>query len=236
MPIRLHYTPSLVRLAACLGDDAARAALESEARQELDDAFAVLMSCSDVAYGRAEFDFGVPRLWPYTLEAAMRMALAVFRDFLPEWHGCFQSGRADIPSNVPSDFAPRVIAEVTKWVVEPSSFSWDEHATLYGWIADDVCLDGYLANDFPKVPRVVSAYCYGACYLIDIENCQPEAGVISHTYDPQGNFAARTADAIACFLIEGVGEGRVREAIRRELVPWCLGRADCLRVQGLTNG
>lgn len=225
LPIRLDHSPSPMRLAASLGDERARAMFPHPERNTLDDAFAILMSCNDVIDG----DYGPPTFWPYTLEAAMRMAIAVFRGFLPEWQSCFELDRTRIPTHIPEDFANRVIAAVTKWIVTPETFSWSDHSELYAWTADDVCLNGYLGNDFPQMPSMVRAYCYGACSLIDIENGQPNAGPLSHEYNPQGVFGARMADAIGVFLLEGAPETRVRGAIKRELIPWCLGDFDPLR-------
>jgi hypothetical protein len=228
MPIRLHYEPTRLRLAASLGDPGALDSLPAKERDPSDDAFNILMSCSDLVDGGPEFDYGPPRFWPYSLEAAMRMAIAVYRDWLPDWRQHFERGSTDLPPHIPAEFAPQVVSMVTRWIIEPGSFSWGDHERAYLRIVDDICLDGQLANAFPQMPALIRAYCYGSGYLIDVENCQPEAAPMSHEYNPEGLYAAGMNDAIGWFLIEGFDENRIRRAVKREVLPWCLGRYDPL--------
>lgn len=227
-PIRLTYNATPLRLAASLGSETARDQLPRKELEDLDDAFAVLMSCSDVAGADGNADFGPPRLWPYTLEAALRMALAAYREFLPDWAACFEQERDIIPENVPEEFARQLVNRVTSWVTQPDSFSWDRWHELYSVIKDDICLDGYLTNKYPRTPSVIAAFCYGSLYLIDIENCQPDAGPTLQEYNPNGIYAARTNDAIGNLLSVGLDETRIRHAIQREVIPWCLGETDRL--------
>ncbi len=228
-PIRLKYDATPLRLAASLGSDIAWEQLPANQRKNLDDAFEVLMSCSDVATADDTHDFGPPRFWPYTLEAALRMAIAAYRAFLPDWKTCFRKQRNRIPANVPEDFAFRLVDTIVNWIVHPESFSWDEHDELYRSIKDDVCLDGYLTNDYPDTPNVVAAYCYGSLYLIDIENSQFGTGPMLHEYNPKGIYAAGTNDAIGVLLLNGMDESRIRRAIQLEVIPWCLGESEPLK-------
>ncbi len=224
----IRSTP--LQLAASLGSESARAALSAEERQELDDAFAVLLSRSNLLYADDRFDLGPPRLWPYTLEAAMRMALAVYREFLPDWMACFREQRRQIPDNVPELLAGQIVTILTHWIVQPSAFSWDEWHELYSFIAYTVLLDGYLTMDFPETPRLVATYCYGLPHEIDIQNCQPSAGPMLQDYNPQGIHGGGMPDAIGVFLNDGFEESRLRRAIQAEVIPWCLGEFDPLKL------
>ena len=226
-PIRLTYHATPVRLAASLGSTVAREMLDDEPHG-LDDAFALLLSCSDIVWGDPHFDFGPPRFWPYTLESALRMAVGAYRAYLPDWDAAFAKDRANIPRSVPHDFVRQVLRTVARWTRDPESFAWNEHENLYYFIKDDVCLDGYLANRYPDLPQVVRALCYGSLYLIDIENCQPDAGPIVHEFNPAGIYSARTGDAIGQLLYDGLDESRIRHAIQSDVVPWCLGETDPL--------
>lgn len=98
-PIRLTYNATPIRLAASLGRPTARAQIPPEELGDLDDAFAVLMSCSDVSWADDNAAFSPARLWPYTLETALRMALAAYREFLHDWTACLRvsSSLADSP-------------------------------------------------------------------------------------------------------------------------------------------
>src|SRR6187399_683636 len=102
-PIPLKYNATPVRLAASLGSARAAELLPPNERDSLDDAFDVLLSCSDTIGDDARFNFGPPRFWPYTLESAMRMAVAAFRAFQSDWDTAFSQQRASIPDNVPAD-------------------------------------------------------------------------------------------------------------------------------------
>lgn len=227
-PIRPKYVATPLRLAASLGSPVARDLLPAEERATLDDAFAVLMSCSDIVLDDDRFDFGPPRYWPYPLEAAIRMALSAYRAFLPDWDAAFLERRAQIPGNVPEDHVRRVLETVGGWVLDPPSFRWDDHEGLYGYIKDNVCLDGYLNINYPSIPRVVGTMCIGSLYLIDIENCQPDAGPIARAFDPTGIYSARMNDAIGQLLDDGLDEARIRRAICDEVIPWCLGESEPL--------
>jgi hypothetical protein len=156
------------------------------------------------------------------------MAIAVYRDFLSDWQQHFDCRPTDIPRHIPVEFAPQVVSMVTRWIIEPRSFSWSECDEAYLQIKDDICLDGQLVNEFPQTPALIRAYCYGSLYLIDVENCQPEAAPMAHEYNPEGIYAARMNDAIGWLLIEGLDETRIRHAVKREVLPWCLGRYDPL--------
>ena len=229
-PIRLGYEATPLRLAASLGSRVARDLLPADERETLDDAFAVLMSCSDIVCDDSRFSFGPPRFWPYTLEAAIRMALAAYRAYIPDWDTTFVEQRAHIPGNVPEDFLRRVLETVAGWVLDPSSFKWSDHERLYCHIKDDVCLDGYLGlgGHYPETPQIVVTMCIGSLYLIDIENCQPDVAPISEVFNPSGIYSARMADAIGQLLRDGFDEARIRRAIQDEVVPWCLGESDPL--------
>jgi hypothetical protein len=202
--------------------------LPRDERETLDDAFAVLLSCSDIVYGDARFNFGPPRFWPYTLESALRMAIGAYRAYLSDWDAAFANNDGQIPANVPRDFVRQVLRTVARWTRDPLSFTWNEHEILYDFIKDDVCLDGYLANRCPDLPVVVHALCYGSLYLIDIENCQPDVGPVIG-FNPAGIHSARTNDAIGQLLYDGLDESRIRQAMQSDVVPWCLGEADPLQ-------
>ena len=88
--------------------------------------------------------------------------------------------------------------------------------------------DGYLTNEYPHTPNVITAYCYGSLYLIDTENFQPDAGPTLQGYNPNGIYSARANDAIGNLLSVGLDETRIRHAIQREVIPWCLGETDPL--------
>lgn len=227
-PRRVDYLGTRIRLAASLGDSAALNLLSPLEREGIDDAFSILMSCSDSLCDHELFDFGKPTYWPYDLEAAMRIALAVFREFLADWRWHLANDPDKIPSVVTSDFAPIVISKATDWVVEPSTFDTNEADELYDWIKNDVCLDGYLANQHPEIPPVVNAFCYGALHLIEIENCQDNGEPMFSGYHPTGRFSAETPDAISCFVLEGCDIDRMRTAACREVGKWCLGERDPL--------
>jgi len=223
-PVRVSFEPTLERLAASLGDSTARRAFNDD---QLEDGLFLLLSCSDVADNIETLDFGHPTFWPYTLEASIRMALAVYVEFLPDWDACFFGG--DVPECVPQNFASRVYELVRGWVINPTSFSWDVHAEHYDWIKNDVCLDGYLSNDHPSTPPIVQAYCYSALYLIDIENCQDNGEPMVRDLVLDGRFAARTDDTIAWFLDNCADLDRIRDSLWKYVCPWCLGKRDPLR-------
>ena len=140
-PIHLTYDATPLRLAASLGSDVARNALAPAERETLDDAFSVLMSCSDAVIYDSRFDFGPPLFWPYSLESAMRMAVAAFRTYLDDWDSEFAEKRELIPDNVPNDFLGHILGTVGRWLVDPASYKETNHEDLYTFIKDNVCLD-----------------------------------------------------------------------------------------------
>jgi hypothetical protein len=221
MPIRLPYVGTPLMLAASLGSDEAMAKLSPSAPSQLDNAFEILLSCCDIESVREKF--APPRLWPYTLEAAMRMAVAVYREFLPDWHMCFQKTAADIPQHIPESFAPELCSLVSRWVSRPSRFSWVDAAEKYDWIKQDICLDGYLEIKYPRTPKVVSCYCLSALHLVSVE---PESGPAVPEYDPLGRYTAGTSWVVGWFVMDGVSVQRMRDAINRELIPWSLAKGD----------
>jgi hypothetical protein len=227
-PTRLKYDATPLRLAASLGSKGAQEALSPTERETLDEAFAVLMSCSDILIDDDRFDFGPPRFWPYTLEAAMRMAVASFRAFITDWDAAFSKEPENIPDNVPADFPRVVLGTVGTWLTDPSSYDRTDIDALYEFIKDDVCVDGYLTNDFPKTPPIIGTFCIGSLYLIDVENCQPDVGLMIDELNPSGIYCARMPDAIGQWLYAGFSESRIRESIRDDVIPWCLGDADPL--------
>lgn len=227
-PIPLKYNATPVRLAASLGSVRAVELLPPNERDSLDDAFAVLMSCSDTIVDDVRFNFGPPRFWPYTLESAMRMAVAAFRAFERNWDAAFSQQRASIPGNVPADFLQRILGTVGKWLVDPTSYDEINHNDLYAFVKNDVCLDGYLMNRFPETPPLIGTLCIASLYLIDVENCQPDAGPMLNEFNLSGIYSARMPDAIGELLRRGLDESRIRRSIQTEVVPWCLGDSDPL--------
>ena len=223
-PVRASFSPTLERLAVSLGDSSA---IATYADDQIEDGLFLLLSCNDVADNIDSLDFGHPTYWPYTLESAIRMALAVYAEFLPDWDACFDAG--DVPDCVPQNFASRIYDLVRGWVVAPTSFSWDVHAEHYDWIKDDVCLDGYLSNRHPKTPPIVQAFCYSALYLIDIENCQDNGEPQVRDLVLDGRYSARNDDVIAWFLDNDADIDRIRSAMLKFVCPWCLGKPDPLR-------
>ena len=229
-PIRLDYEPTPLRLAASLGSEVARESMSREQRETLDDAFAVLMTCSDTLGGDKRFDYGPPCYWPYTLEAAMRIAVASFRAFVVDWDNAFRHERESIPENVPDDYPRVILGTVGRWIVDPASYEHTNTSELYQYIKDDVCLDGYLKIDFPNTPSVVATFCFGSLYLIDVAKCYSDIGPTNLGYYPSGIYSARMPDAIGQWLVDDFDEVRIRQAVREEVVPWCLGHRDPLAI------
>ncbi|QDU30695.1 hypothetical protein ETAA8_58430 [Anatilimnocola aggregata] len=166
--MELTQPASLLKLAASLGSTVAIARLSNSDRQSLDDGIRLFMSTADFLPNG--FEYGPATLWPYTHEAALRMGLAAFREFLPDWRAAFQEHGDMIPDNVAPEFPSKVLQAIEGWLREPQSFDWDQHGELYCLIKDETCLDGYLPNDFPGVPKIVSAWCLGSLKLIDASN------------------------------------------------------------------
>jgi hypothetical protein len=224
---------SLLHLAASLGSEVARARLQDTDSLPLDNAFEQLMSCSE--FLPDGFNYAPPRIWPYSHEAALRMGVAAFREFIPDWQAAFREQGGKIPNNVSPDFPQTILRTIEGWLAEPQKFHWDDHGELYCYIKDDTCLDGYLTNDFPEVPKLVSAWCLGSFMLIDPSNWEDPfdrkrvfgagTGVGYDEFNPARVFSANVPDGIAYLLAATDDDTRIRNAIERELIPWCLAKS-----------
>jgi hypothetical protein len=107
--------------------------------------------------------------WDYTYEVAVHVALAILQEFLPDWHRCFASQPELIPQHIPEYYPEQLINTLKHWLEHPHAARPTTRETVYYWIKDDICLDGYLAQTHPSIPPVIESFCMCGTYLIEID-------------------------------------------------------------------
>jgi len=229
--MELPQLRSLLYLAASLGSEAALVQLPQSEQQTMDDGFRLFMSTAD--FLPDGFDYSPANIWPHTHEAALKMGLAAFQEYLPDWQAAFRTSRNLIPSNVDPGLPTTVINAVEGWLANPESFDCNRYGEIYEYLKVDICLNGYLTNDHPRIPKVISEWCMGAFMLIDSSNWRSVLDVRSHqvldgpdAFEPQGITSANVPDGVRCLLGIELDDSRIRLAIQRKVIPWCLERSE----------
>ncbi len=144
--------------------------LRKELRESHDtsDFLIKLWDGSDVAQSNGWLIDG-DKLWDYTYEVAVHTALAILSEFLPDWHRCFASQSELIPAHIPESYPEQLIETLKHWLEHPHAARPTARETVYDWIKNEICLDGYLAQIHPSIPPVIECFCMCGIYLIEID-------------------------------------------------------------------
>ncbi|MCA8924026.1 MAG: hypothetical protein KDD82_19610 [Planctomycetes bacterium] len=191
-----ELSPERLRLAAYLGDPSAREALGAP----LDYRWVPFSTC-----GHQTRDW-IAGLAPWGKEPLIRAALVATR----AWAGLLRTVCAEGCARAPLDSAE---AALLAWLREPSVV----HRRAAGRLAIAVA-----RHDEACLPRDGRAIVVRSLEAVASSTAGVTTAILALRFaDFEPDWASKRAAKRA-----GIGRGRLRRAIERELLPWALGRAD----------